>query len=84
MLHSGRGSRTQREQEHHMAYHLTKLAEHSGWKKVLREEVKKLEDVGYANDGRELWKTCITRKIQSEDTSKLTLPLETLIAVGST
>lgn len=84
MLHSGRGSETQREQEHHMVYHLTKLAEHSGWKKVLREEVKKLEDVGYASDGRELWKTYVTRKILPDDRSKLTLPLETLIAVGST
>lgn len=53
-----------------MVYHLTKLAEHPGWKKVLREQVKKLEDVGYASDGRELWKTYITRKIQPDDRSK--------------
>lgn len=84
MLHSGRGSETQREQKHHMVYHLTKLAEHPGRKKVLREQLEKLEDVEYASDGRELWKTYITRKIQPDDRSKLALPLETLIAVGST
>lgn len=51
-----------------MVYHLTKLAEHPGWKKVLREQqVKKLEDDGYGSDGRELWKTYITRKIQPDD-----------------
>lgn len=83
MLHSGKGSEIQREQKHHMVYHLTKLTEYSGWKKVLRE-VKKLEDVGYASDGRELRKTYITRKILPDDRSKLTLALETLIAVGST
>lgn len=53
-----------------MVYPLTKLAEHPGWNKVLREQVKKLEDVGYASDGRELWKTYSTRKIQPDDRSK--------------